>query len=105
MELESKVRKPFSEVLSGQPGAARRSALLTWFQSGTPENPVRLPVNNKHELQTSDPDLAVLLKKGQLVRQRDGGRPITLQLNEGTARQPVYKWTGKRQTYLVLPSK
>lgn len=71
------------------PGKTRRERLLNMFL----ERPnTSLPVNNKWQMQSSDPDLAYLIKKGVLVISRDGGG----------RRHAMNKSSNKRQTYLRL---
>lgn len=83
--------KGFWEVYGWRPGSIRRKALKALFQKN-PE--ARLPVNNRWQANTCDPDLTALLKKGVLSRVRDGGG----------RRHPMNRRSGKRQTYLVLAS-
>ena len=70
-------------------GSIRRRALLAIFE----RYPLsKLPVNNKWQAKSADPDLAVLLKRGVLVQVRSGG----------SRRHPMNKTSSKRQTYLML---
>ncbi|MDB5819911.1 MAG: hypothetical protein JWQ11_3551 [Rhizobacter sp.] len=78
----------FWPVYAMQQGARRRLALLKLFQS-YPHG--RLPVNNRHQANLLDPDLAVLLKQGALSRTRPSGFGG---LNSGSS--------SKKQTYLEL---
>lgn len=73
------------------PGKTRRQRLLEMFQERPDKS---LPVNNKWQMKTTDPDLAYLLKKGVLVRSREGGSRRSL--------HPMNKSSSKRQTYLKL---
>lgn len=72
-----------------RPGGPRRQALLALFRL---HPTARLPVNNRWQANTVDPDLQHLLKKGLLVRERDGGG----------RRHPRNRSSSKRQTYLVV---
>ena len=67
----------------------RRAAIRNLFEKYPG---CRLPVNNNHQANLADIDLARLLKKGFLVRVRDGG----------SARHAMNKSSSKRQTYLVV---
>lgn len=89
-------RLSFCTVYGMRPGAKRREQLLTWLRTpgATGSLPTGIPVNNKWEANTVDPDLQVLLKKGLLVRERHGGG----------RRHPKNRLSGKFQTYLVLAS-
>lgn len=70
-------------------GQSRRERVLRLFR----ERPTgSLPVNNKWQMRTSDPDLAYLIKKGVLTVSRDGGK----------RQQAMNKSSHKRQTYLRL---
>ena len=79
----------FWDAYCKRPGGPRRRALLALFRRH-PTSP--LPVNNRWQCNTVDPDLQQLLKKGLLVRERSGGG----------RRNPKNRSSGKRQTYLVL---
>ena len=79
----------FWALYLSRPGAARRRALRAHFAS----NPNgRLPVNNKWQASSHDPDLARLLKQGVLLQLRDGGG----------RQHPQNRRSFKRQTYLQL---
>lgn len=81
--------KGFWDVYRTQPGSVRRRGLLRLFL----QNPgAKLPVNNKWQANTCDPDLVRLLKKGVLTQVRDGGG----------RRHPMNRSSSKRQSYLVL---
>lgn len=69
-----------------RPGQARRLALVAIFERH-PRS--KLPVNNKWQANTVDPDLQYLLKRGVLVQVRS---------------HPGFRNSSKRQTYLVLAS-
>jgi hypothetical protein len=71
-----------------RPGGPRRQALLALFRR---HPTARLPVNNRWQANTVDPDLQHLLKKGLLVRERGGGGH----------QHPRNRSSSKRQTYLV----
>lgn len=73
------------------PGARRRRSLVAIFNR-FPN--ARLPVNNRYQANTVDPDLRYLLKAGVLVRIREGGG----------SQHPLNRKSNKRQTYLVLAS-
>ena len=77
-----------SALASMRVGSARRSALMCWFLA-KPAGEQELPVNNKWQLKSHDPDLAYLVKKGYLrqIRRAAGLRG------------------GKGQTYLVMTEK
>ncbi len=79
----------FWESYRRRPGMPRRRALLQLFQA----NPgTLLPVNNKWQAASADPDLAYLMKRGVLRQIREGGGK----------RHAMNKSSRKRQTYLVL---
>lgn len=81
----------FWDVYSGMsPSGVRRKIILDIFI----KHPgAILPVNNKHQASTKDPDLTRLIKKGVLKQVRMGGGGKTHWMN---------KWQGKRQTVLML---
>lgn len=79
----------FWDAYGKRPGGPRRQALLALFRLHPTS---RLPVNNRWQANTIDPDLRQLLKKGLLVQERGGGG----------RRSPKNRSSGKRQTYLVL---
>lgn len=79
----------FRAIYAQPPGMKRRAALLALFHAYPS---FTLPVNNKWQANMADPDLAYLLKRGVLVRVRDGG----------SARHPKNRSSSKRQTYLML---
>lgn len=70
-------------------GSVRRRALVALF-SKYPT--AKLPVNNRYQANTVDPDLSLLLKRGILVQVRDRGR----------MQHRMNKSSSKRQTYLML---
>jgi hypothetical protein len=79
----------FWDAYRTRAGSIRRRALLAIFE----HYPLsKLPVNNKWQAKSADPDLAVLLKRGVLVQVRSGG----------CRRHPLNKTSSKRQTYLML---
>lgn len=78
----------FSSAYGMRPGGPRRQALLALFRR---HPTARLAVNNRWQANTVDPDLQHLLKKGLLVRERDGGG----------RRHPRNRSSSKRQTYLA----
>lgn len=82
----------FWEAYRGRVGSLRRRALVAIFERFPLS---RLPVNNKYQATSADPDLALLMKRGVLVQVRPGGG----------RRHPLNKSSGKRQTYLVLASR
>ena len=79
----------FGDVYRLRPGHLRRRALLAMFER-YPD--AKLPVNNHYQANLIDPDLALLLKRGLLVRTREGGG----------RRHPMNRTSAKRQTYLKL---
>jgi len=79
----------FRDAYLMRPGSARRQALLTLFLK-YPEG--KLPVNNRYQANTLDPDLCRLLKRGVLKRIRGGGG----------RHNPMNRKASKRQTYLML---
>lgn len=79
----------FSAAFHQRPGMARRRALLALFHAYPT---ARLPVNNKWQANTVDPDLQHLLKHGLLVQERGGGG----------RRHPKNRSSRKRQSYLAL---
>ncbi|RQR65570.1 hypothetical protein DIE18_03735 [Burkholderia sp. Bp9125] len=79
----------FSAAFHQRPGMTRRRALLALFQQYPGS---QLPVNNRWQANTVDPDLQHLLKQGLIVRKRGGGG----------RRNPLNRSSRKRQTYLVL---
>lgn len=79
----------FWGIYDHTPGRSRRLRLLSVFE----QNPTgRLPVNNKWQATSRDPDLARLLKQGK-IRQIRGG---------GCKQHPKNRSSNKRQSYLVL---
>lgn len=74
-------------------GAARRAALLAYLRrlQDAGERAV-IYVNCRYQANLVDPDLRHLLKKGLLVKARDGGG----------RRHPLNKSSNKRQTVLRL---
>lgn len=79
----------FWTVYGQRPGMLRRRSLVALFR----RYPLsKLPVNNKWQANTVDPDLRQLLKQGILVQVRGGGG----------RRHPLNKSGRKRQSYLVL---
>jgi len=79
----------FWEAYGRRPGMHRRRALMEVFR----QHPqARLPVNNRRQASTVDPDLQQLLKKGLLVQERGGG----------SRSHPKNRSSRKRQSYLVL---
>lgn len=81
----------FWETYRGRVGSLRRRALVALFERFPT---AQLPVNNKWQAKSTDPDLALLMKRGILV-----------QVRPGAGRQhPMNKTSRKRQTYLVLAS-
>jgi len=99
-ELEAKVvagsyplncAPAFWDTYRTRAGSLRRRSLVAIFE----RYPLsKLPVNNKWQAKSADPDLAVLLKRGVLVQVRSGG----------SRRHPMNKSSSKRQTYLMLAS-
>jgi hypothetical protein len=81
----------FWDAYRARVGSLRRRALVAIFER-FPQS--KLPVNNKWQAKSADPDLALLMKRGVLVQVRHGGG----------RRHPMNKSSGKRQTYLVLAS-
>lgn len=76
-----------SQISAMAPGVRRRAALLAWFQMGA-KAVQELPVNNKWQFRSQDPDLAYMLKRGLLRQTRNSA---------GKGR--------KSQSYLVLTDK
>lgn len=56
-----------TEIIWSQPGATRRSKLLSFLR----ENPAGLAVNRRYQLRDTDPDIRTLLKKGDVHRVRE----------------------------------
>lgn len=81
----------FWDAYRARVGSLRRRALVAIFER-FPK--AKLPVNNKYQAKSADPDLALLMKRGVLVQVRAGG----------TRQHPMNKLSNKRQTYLVLAS-
>ncbi len=79
----------FWESYRRRPGMPRRRALLNLFQA---HPGAVLPVNNKWQATSADPDLAYLMKRGVLRQIREGGG----------RRHAMNKSSRKRQSYLVL---
>jgi len=86
-----------NDVYSMMFGVDRRAAILATIKMymGSETALPGLPVNNKYQWSTNDPDLRYLLKKGKIKRIRRSTRP---ERNLVTGRKPG----GKGQTYLVL---
>ncbi len=79
----------FWGIYDQAPGRSRRLKLLSVFA----QNPTgRLPVNNKWQATTQDPDLSRLIKQGKLKQIRSGG----------CRQHPQNRSSNKRQSYLVL---
>jgi hypothetical protein len=59
-------------------GKMRRELIIQWlkvFRFQVPYAPRQgIPVNRKHQMQDSDPDLKYLIKKGVLTRYRPGSK-------------------------------
>jgi hypothetical protein len=90
----SSPRLTLCSIYGMRPGTRRRELLIEMLT--TPDANGSLPhgiaVNCKWQANTIDADLQVLLKKGVLVREREGGG----------RRHPKNRSSRKRQTYLVL---
>jgi len=78
----------FWDVYRMRPGRLRRLALLAVFKKYPHAH---LSVNNHYQANMLDPDLALLVKQGLLVKKRSGGFGVTG--NRSSA---------KRQSYLEL---
>jgi hypothetical protein len=81
--------KGFWDIYRERPGAPRRTKLLALFKR---HPSARIPVNNRYQANMKDADLRYLMKKGILLRTRDGGTPHN-HLNRSSH---------KRQSWLVL---
>lgn len=79
----------FWSMYRSAPCGKRREAIRKMFEK-YPD--CRLPVNNNRQANLADADLARLVKKGFLIRVRDGGG----------ARHAMNKNSSQRQTYLVV---
>lgn len=79
----------FWDAYRQRPGMPRRRSLVALFERFPLS---KLPVNNKWQANTVDPDLRYLMKQGILVQVRGGGR----------RRHPLNKSGRKRQSYLML---
>ncbi|KVP96589.1 hypothetical protein WJ97_11940 [Burkholderia ubonensis] len=79
----------FWDAYRQRPGMLRRRSLVALFKRFPLS---KLPVNNRWQANTVDPDLRHLMKQGILVQVRGGGG----------RRHPLNKSARKRQSYLML---